>query len=180
MGALLYFAMPDRVDKLIITGSGTSFNTDEQLVATLRAVRENFGPLLDNPTIDGIRTSLARLCHDPKAVPEEILPVLATAYAQPWIKASWAAGLEALMDIEASRPYRISNRLPAIKAETLVLWGREDKGAIYESAVRAVAQLPRAQLYTFEKCGHKPMFEHPKEFNEVTTRFMRTGLPARP
>ena len=36
-----------------------------------------------------------------------------------------------------------------------------------------VKQMPRARLVTFEKCGHKPMFEHPARYHEALRDFLR-------
>jgi pimeloyl-ACP methyl ester carboxylesterase len=98
---------------------------------------------------------------------------MATAYAQPWMKNSWAQGLEGLLKVDDSRPWQIRHRLEELDVETLVVWGREDPGAVYASAVEAVRQMPRARLVTFEKCGHKPMFEHPAKYHEVLRDFLR-------
>jgi pimeloyl-ACP methyl ester carboxylesterase len=172
IAALLYFDLPDRVDRLVINGSGTCFNDDEQLAAGLAKVRENFGPLLAAPSVEGCRNSMIKQCFDPAAVPEEILLTMATAYAQPWMKGAWERGLNGLLDVRASRPYRILDRLESLDVDTLVVWGREDPGAVYESAVAAVKRMPRAELVTFEKCGHKPMFEHAQRFNAVIRAFL--------
>jgi 2-hydroxy-6-oxonona-2,4-dienedioate hydrolase len=177
VAAQLFLALPRRVDKLVINGSGSCFNTDEQLVKGLERVWDSFHPLLENPSIEGCRESMARLCFDPRAVPEEILPVMATAYAQPWMLDSWKRGLRGLMDLEATRPHRVFDRLQELRVESLLVWGREDKGAIYESAVTGVRRMPKAQLITFERCGHKPMFEHPDSYNELIRDFLRHGLP---
>lgn len=173
IAALLHLQMPDRVDRLVINGSGTCFNTDEQLVATLSAVRRNFGPVIASPSIEGCRASMLKQLYDPHAVLEEALPVMATAFAQPWMMDAWSSGLDMLLDLEVSRPYQVRDRLDELDVETLVVWGREDPGAVYAQAVEAVARMPRARLVTFEKCGHKPMFEHPERYNETIRAFLR-------
>jgi pimeloyl-ACP methyl ester carboxylesterase len=173
----LYFAMPRRVEKLIINGSGTCFNTEEQLVAALRRVWDGFHPLLADPSIEACRESMAKICFDRSRVPEEILPVMATAYAQPWMLKSWEQGLRGLMNLEATRPHRVFDRLEELDVDSLVVWGREDKGAVYASAVAGVKRMPKAQLVTFERCGHKPMFEYPDAYNEVVREFLQHGLP---
>jgi pimeloyl-ACP methyl ester carboxylesterase len=33
--------------------------------------------------------------------------------------------------------------------------------------------MPRAEFVTFEKCGHKPMFEYPARYNETVRAFLR-------
>jgi pimeloyl-ACP methyl ester carboxylesterase len=170
--ALLYFDMPDRVNKMVLQGSGSAFNEDEALVATLRNVKKNFGPLMDGPTIEGVRASVTKQVYDPRSIPEEMIHVMATAYAQPWMRKAWEQGIDGLLDIEACRPYRVLSRLEKLKVDTLVVWGREDPGAVYASAVAAVKRMPQARLVTFEKCGHKPMYEYPQEFNDQIRAFL--------
>jgi len=173
IAALLYFDMPERVDKLVLQGSGSVFNEDEALVATLSNVKKNFGPLMDAPTIDGVRASVKKQVYDPKTIPEEMIHVMATAYAQPWMRRAWEQGLDGLLDLEATRPWRLLPRLEKIACDTLVLWGREDPGAVYASAVAGVKRMPKARLVTFEKCGHKPMYEHPERFNAEVRAFLK-------
>jgi pimeloyl-ACP methyl ester carboxylesterase len=33
--------------------------------------------------------------------------------------------------------------------------------------------MPKARLVTFEKCGHKPMYEYPEHFNKVVRDFLK-------
>jgi pimeloyl-ACP methyl ester carboxylesterase len=172
IATLLYFDMPGRVDKLVLQGSGSVFNRDEALVATLSNVKKNFGPLMDAPTIDAVRASVAKQVFDKKAIPEEMIHVMATAYAQPWMRKAWEQGVDGLLDLEACRPYRVLDRLEKLDVDTLVLWGREDPGAVYASAVEGVKRMPRARLVTFEKCGHKPMYEHTEKFNREVRGFL--------
>lgn len=179
IATLLYFEMPNRVDRLVLNGSGTCFNTDEQLVVGLTKVLQNFGPVMDAPTLEACRQAMIKQVYDRRSVVEEILPVMATAYAQPWMKQSWEAGLHSLIDVEAGRPWQIRDRLEQIDVETLVVWGRQDPGAIYESAVEAVKHMPRARLVTFEACGHKPMFEYTDLYNQTIRDFLQARGTAR-
>jgi len=70
------------------------------------------------------------------------------------------------------RPFRILDRLESLDVPTLVVWGRDDKGGIYESAQAAVARMPRAELVAFERCGHLPMLEQPEKYNALLRRFL--------
>jgi pimeloyl-ACP methyl ester carboxylesterase len=173
IGALLYFDMPDRVNKLVMQGSGSAFNEDTALAATLANVKKNFGPLMDGPTLDAVRASVAKQVFDPKSIPEEMVHMMATAYAQPWMRKAWEAGIDGLLDIEACRPYRVLHRLEKLDVDTLVVWGREDPGAVYASAVAGVKRMPRARLVTFDECGHKPMYEHTERFNREIRAFLK-------
>ncbi|HET7669423.1 MAG TPA: alpha/beta hydrolase [Burkholderiales bacterium] len=176
IGALLYFDMPDRVDRLVINGSASCFNDDAALLASYRKVLDTFGPVMDAPSVEACRRAMARQVYDPSTVLEEALLTMATAYAQPWMRKSWAQGLEGLMKIEQSRPWQIRQRLKEFDVDTLVVWGLEDPGAAYSSAVDAVRQMPRAKLVTFEKCGHKPMFEHPHEYHRALRAFLHDKI----
>src|SRR5262245_14095315 len=97
IAALLYFDNPKRVNKLILNGSGSCFNEDADLVATLKRVLETFGPVMEQASIEGCRKSMAAQALDPAAVPEEILPVMASAYARPGMLHHWKIGLEGLI-----------------------------------------------------------------------------------
>ena len=176
IGALLYFDMPKRVDRLVINGSASCFNDDAALLASLRKVRDNFGPVMDAPSVEACRQGMIKQVYDPSTVLEEILLTMATAYAQPWMKKSWSTQLDGLMKIEETRPWQIRHRLKELDVDTLVAWGREDPGAVYASAVEAVKQMPRARLVTFEKCGHKPMFEHTAKYHETMREFLRDKM----
>lgn len=180
IAALLYFAAPERVNKLILNGSATCFNDDAALTATLTTMLRNFTPLMNAPTPEGCRGTFTKSVLDPASIPDEILLTMATAYARPGMKATWERDLHGLLDLEAGRAQSVRDRLEKLDVETLVLWGREDPGAIYATAVAAMPRLPNARLVTFEKCGHKPMFEHPVSYNDVVRRFLRDGLAAIP
>ena len=90
--------------------------------------------------------------------------------------AYWEMGLQGLMDLEACRPYSIRSRIEQLNVETLVVWGRQDVSAIYESAVSAVKRMPRGRMVTYENCAHKPMLEHTDEFNKLIRNFVK-GQP---
>jgi 4,5:9,10-diseco-3-hydroxy-5,9,17-trioxoandrosta-1(10),2-diene-4-oate hydrolase len=172
ISALLYFAMPTRVEKLILIGSGSCFNDDDRLRASYRNLQVNFGPLMAKPTLEGCRQSMVGMVYHPSTVPEEILPVMLTAYALPGMLKSWQDGVTGMSDIEASRPYQIRHRLESLDVDTLVLWGREDKGAVFQTAVEAVERMPKAKMVAFEECGHKPMLEVTDQFHRAVREFL--------
>jgi 2-hydroxy-6-oxonona-2,4-dienedioate hydrolase len=175
ISALLHFDMPQRVEKLVLIGSGSCFNEDDKLVATFRRVLDAFGDVMIDATIAAVRASMVKQVFTPAAVPEEILPVMATAYARPGMRKYWEMGLHGLLDLEASRQWSVRHRLEQVAAETLVVWGRDDPGAIYESAVAAVKRMPRARMTSYSQCGHKPMLEHTASFNALIRDFAKNG-----
>ena len=64
---LLHLERPHQVDKLIINGSGSAFNDDEQMIEAWRRVLDNGRDLLLDPDLSACRAALERLCYDPAA-----------------------------------------------------------------------------------------------------------------
>jgi 2-hydroxy-6-oxonona-2,4-dienedioate hydrolase len=172
IGCNLYLANKDRVNKLIINGSGSCFNTEAQLGEFMARIYQNYRPTLTTSTSEMWRERLKSTFYDPASIPRELLTILPLCYAQPWALASWEATIGTMRDLAEFRPFRILERLEEFDIETLVVWGREDRGGIYESAVAAVERMPNAELISFDKCGHLPMLEHPELYNRTVREFL--------
>ena len=172
LGTLLYFEMPDAIDKLVINGSASAFNSNEALIATLQNTYAYAKDKIAEGGIEFWRARVAKATYDPAKIPEPLLHMLTTAYAQPWLPTAWDESLRSFMDLEASGPYRILDKLERIAVETLVVWGLNDKSALLEHAEEAVRLMPDARLVTFDECGHMMMCEHPERFNETIREFL--------
>lgn len=178
MGANLYLANPGRISRLIINGSGSCFNTPAQLADFLTRIYETYKPMLTRSSPDIWRSRLAGTVFDASILPPELPMLLSLCYAQPWAERCWEQTIDTMRDPVAFGPHRILERLEAIAAETLVVWGRDDKGGVYESAVSAVARMPRARLVAFDDCGHLPMLEQSKRYNRAVRDFLCGREPA--
>jgi pimeloyl-ACP methyl ester carboxylesterase len=77
-----------------------------------------------------------------------------------------------MVDEEEFGRFRILDRLEEIRVETLVVWGRQDRGGVLASAEAAVRRMPRARLIAFDRCGHMPMAEHPAEYTAAVRDFL--------
>lgn len=176
IAANLALRQRDRIDRLVINGSGSAFNTEQQLAAFMERIQAGYRPTLAETSVDQWRQRLAGTVLDGRAIPGELLGVLPLCYAQPWAVPRWDETVATMRSPERFRPFRILDRLEELDLPTLVVWGREDKGGIYESAVAAVARMPQAELVAFEACGHLPMMECPEKYNEVVGDFL---LPSR-
>ncbi len=88
--------------------------------------------------------------------------------------------------VKAKRMFRLSrsvfkdhmgDRIPSIKAPTMVLWGREDLITLPEVAEQFAEAIPDAEMVWIERCGHAPMIEKPDEFADALLRFAtRIGI----
>ena len=171
IAANLVLRRPDRFDRLIINGSGSAFNTEEQLSAFMDRILAGYRPTLAESSPDMWRERLKGTVFDARSVPCELLAVLPLCYAQPWAVPCWEETVQTMRTPERFRPFRILDRLERLDVPTLVVWGHDDKGGIYESAVAAVARMPRAELAAFHNCGHLPMLEHPESYNALLHDF---------
>ena len=77
----------------------------------------------------------------------------------------------------------VTDRLGAIRAPTLLVWGRDDQITPPDVAVEFSERLPNAELHFIDRCGHAPMIERPAAFNEVVLGFLNrvtSEAPATP
>ena len=134
LGTLLYFEMPDHIDKLVINGSASAFNSNEALIETLQNIYAYAKDKIAQGGVEFWRERVAKATYDPSTIPEPLLHMLTTAYAQPWLPEAWDKSLRSFMDLETSGDYRILDKLERIAVETLVVWGLNDKSALLEHA----------------------------------------------
>ena len=60
----------------------------------------------------------------------------------------------------------------AIRAPTLLVWGRHDPLVLLSMGRRLEQAIPGARLSVFEESGHLPMIEEPERFNRVMREFL--------
>ena len=70
------------------------------------------------------------------------------------------------------RPY-----VPRIQVPTLVLWGRNDGLDNVKNAYWLYNEIPDAQLYVIERCGHQPHLEKPVFYDFAVLRFLENLSP---
>jgi len=174
IASLFFFDNKSRVEKLVINGSGSCFNTEEQLVSQVAKLYALYEPTLTQSTPEMWHDRIGNNFFDKSKVPVELLPIAALCYSQPWAAPRWAETMAIMGNADRFRPFRILERLEQITVPSLVVWGRDDKGGSLESATVAIARMPKAQLVTFDECGHYPMIEHPAKYNKLVSDFLAT------
>jgi len=56
----------------------------------------------------------------------------------------------------------LTDEMKNIKQETLILWGKQDKGIDVSSAYRMDALIVNTKLIVYDECEHYPHVEKPK------------------
>jgi 2-hydroxymuconate-semialdehyde hydrolase len=92
-----------------------------------------------------------------------------TAHHRPLLAASTQRA--ALATLRRWRAERIEQDAPRIKQPTLLIWGADDPEIPLAHGRKLFELMPNSRLIVFNRCGHMPMEEHPREFTEVLTRF---------
>lgn len=172
IAANLYLSQKERVSKLVINGSGSSFNNKQQLQEIGTRLYNDYLPVVNEGTPDDWRHVLSSTVCRPESIPNELVVLLCLCYAQPWARKCWEETIDTIRDGEVCERFGILHRLEEFVVDTLVVWGREDRGAKYENAVDAVKKMPNARLVAFDDCSHLPMIECPARYNEVVRDFL--------
>jgi pimeloyl-ACP methyl ester carboxylesterase len=66
----------------------------------------------------------------------------------------------------------LSEELREIKVPTCLIWGQNDTVTPPMVAEEFKKLMPHSELHWIDKCGHAPMMEKPKEFNEILEAFL--------
>jgi pimeloyl-ACP methyl ester carboxylesterase len=78
------------------------------------------------------------------------------------------AGRPGFVDaMDALTDYDFRDRLPDIKAPTLIVWGEYDMLVPVEDAHEFERLIPQSRTVILEDTGHVPMLERPAKFNEL-------------
>jgi pimeloyl-ACP methyl ester carboxylesterase len=68
--------------------------------------------------------------------------------------------------------HNLENKLSAIQAPTLLVWGKQDEVTPPFVAEKFNELIDNSELEFVDKCGHAPMMEHPHLFNEILNTFL--------
>lgn len=172
LASLLALRHPDRVEKLVIVGSGSAFHPPEEQRAVLSKARDNAITALKDATLEGIYRRFRNIVHDPGSISESMAMMQLTANALPGRFEASLRFYEAVLAALAEPAAQVHSRLEKIATPTLIVTGRNDPRASWRRAVEASGRIRNARLLIFENCGHGPMFESAAKFNAAVSAFL--------
>ena len=162
---VLAFALkhPERLGRLVVI---SAFIYDEQLLPFMRWARaKGIGELLYALFYrQNLGERLYLNFYDPSLVTQKVVDEVEKQMAQPGALAAALAAVRGMSFRESD--YK------KIGAETLILWGREDRVARLAFGERLARELPRARLVVMGRCGHIPMWECTGETAAELRRFL--------
>ncbi len=153
--ALLFaLASPGRVRSIILTGSSGLF---ENPLGSSFPKRSNR---------DFVRQKTETVFYDPKdasdAMVDEVFDIVNDRNK----------ALRLITMAKSAIRENLAKRLDAIKAPTLLVWGKQDTITPPFVADQFNELIKNSRLVFIDKCGHAPMMEHPTEFNEALESFL--------
>ncbi|MCY1434476.1 2-hydroxy-6-oxononadienedioate/2-hydroxy-6-oxononatrienedioate hydrolase [compost metagenome] len=160
-------ANPERVGKLVLMGGGTGGASPFTPMPT-EGIKLLQG-LYREPTIENLKKMMNVFVFDPSDLTEELFQARLDNML------NRRDHLENFVKSLAANPKQFpdfSPRLAEIKAQTLVIWGSNDRFVPMDTGLRLLAGLPSAELHVFNRCGHWAQWEHADRFNRLVLDFL--------
>lgn len=160
-------AYPERVGKLVLMGGGTGGSS--AFVPQPTEGIKLIGALYREPTIENLKKMMNVFVFDASSMTDELFQtrldnILARRdHLENFVKSS---------TLNPKQFPDFSHRLHEIKAQTLIVWGREDRFVPMDTGLRLLAGLPDAQLHVFNRCGHWAQWEHAETYNRMVLDFL--------
>jgi 2-hydroxy-6-oxonona-2,4-dienedioate hydrolase/4,5:9,10-diseco-3-hydroxy-5,9,17-trioxoandrosta-1(10),2-diene-4-oate hydrolase len=170
-GAAIMMAIeyPEIIDKLILVSSaGGMSNTQLNPSEGQKVIQAYYGG--DGPSLDKMRRYLEMMMYDRTMITDDIIQERYEASIQPEFMVQAPEG-RGSANQQVTEP--VWKDMEKIKADTLVIWGRDNRVQGYDNALFMLARIPNVQLHIFGKTGLWVPFERPHQFNQLVTNFLQ-------
>lgn len=158
----------NRLGRLVLMGpAGMPSMLTPQPTVGIRNILEYYAG--EGPTREKLERTLRMMVYDQANLTPELLEQRYQTSIDPEIVANWPIGKGGPPPLEAI--WR--EDLTAIRNETLVIWGRDDRVNTLDMFPLLLSQLPNSQLTVFSRCGHWVQWERAKPFNALVDAFLR-------
>jgi 2-hydroxy-6-oxonona-2,4-dienedioate hydrolase len=154
IGLLYTFNSPEHVEKLVLTGSSGLF--ENSFGITFPRVKD----------YAFIREKVVSTFYKQEVVTKELIDeVFATVQNK-------SKTLSIISLARSAQRNNVERILSEINVSTLLIWGLQDTITPPEVALEFHNHLPHSQLVFLDHCGHVPMMEQPKLFNDHVRKFL--------
>ena len=141
---------PELVKGLVITGSSGLY--ERSMIGDGYPKRSNY---------DYIKSKTEEVFYDPAIATKELVDdIFETVNNRGKV-------IKILALAKSAIRHNMAKDLPKIKIPICLIWGKNDIVTPPHVANEFHKLLPNSDLYWIDKCGHAPMMEHPKKFNEI-------------
>ncbi len=153
--ALLFaLAHPDKVASIILTGSSGLF---ESAMGSTFPKRGDY---------DFIKNKTEATFYRPEVATKELVDEVFD------IVNDRNKAIRIVATSKSAVRHNLGDKLGEIEAPTLLIWGREDNVTPAFVGEKFHELIKNSKLIFVEECGHAPMMEHPKQFNQHLETFL--------
>jgi pimeloyl-ACP methyl ester carboxylesterase len=153
--ALLYaLAHPERIASITLTGSSGLFES---------AMGNSFPKRGD---YDFIKTKTEATFYRPEVASKELVDEVFD------IVNDRNKAIRIIATSKSAVRHNLGDKLGGIKAPTLLVWGKEDNVTPAFVGEKFHELIENSKLVFIEECGHAPMMEHPRQFNQHLEAFL--------
>jgi 2-hydroxymuconate-semialdehyde hydrolase len=124
------------------------------------------------PSIDKMRALLDVFAYDRSLVTDELARMRFEASIRPGYQEAFASMFPAPRQRWVDALASDESDIRAIRKETLIIHGREDRVIPLASSYRLAELIDHAQLHVFGRCGHWTQIEHAVHFNRLVSDFL--------
>lgn len=158
---------PQRVGKLVLMGGGTGGASSFVPMPT-EGIKLLQG-LYREPTVENLKKMMSVFVFDSGDLTEELFQ---TRLDNLLSRRDHLDNFVESLSINPKQFPDFSSRLGEIKAQTLVIWGRNDRFVPMDTGLRLIAGIPNSELHVFNSCGHWAQWEHADKFNRLVRDFL--------
>jgi 2-hydroxy-6-oxonona-2,4-dienedioate hydrolase len=157
---------PERIGKLVLMGGGTG--GPSQFVPMPTEGIKLIGALYRDPTVENLKRMMSVFVYDSSSLTEELYQQrLANILARRDHLENFVKSLQVFPKQFTDYGHRLSE----IQAQTLVIWGRDDRFVPLDVGLRVIWGMPNAEMHIFNQCGHWAQWEHADKFNRMVLDF---------
>jgi len=127
------------------------------------------GGLYRNPTVENIKKMMEVFVFDASGLTDELYKL---RFDNIMSQGTHLKNFIESQNLNLRQYPDMGPRLHEITAETLVVWGRNDRFVPLDTGLRLVTGITNSQLHVFNNCGHWAQWEHADRYNRLVLDFL--------
>jgi len=160
---------PEIIDKLVLVSSAGGMSTTQLNPSEgQKVIQSYYGG--EGPSIEKMRRYLEMMMYDKNMITDDVIQERYEASVQPEFMVQAPEGRGA-GNQQVTEP--VWKDMEKIQAETLVIWGRDNRVQSYDNALFMLARIPNVQVHIYGKTGLWVPWERAREFNQLVTNFLQ-------
>ena len=155
IGLILALQYPDKIDKLILSGSSGLY---ENTLGGKFPKRGNY---------EYIKQKTEEVFFDPAKASKKLVDEVFE------IVNSKEKVIRVLMMAKSAIRHNMKENLPNITQKTCIIWGENDQVTPPKVGKEFHQKIPNSDLFWITQCGHAPMIEQPTIFNQILINWLK-------